>query len=54
MKLRLPVYLDNLELPSDNNNINKDNKSYGYISVMYILSLIITISSVLVVIFLGK
>ena len=55
MRERLPIVIEDLELPisSDNENISKSN-SYGYVSFMYLVSLIITVSSVLVVIFFGK
>ena len=56
MRNRLPVELENLELPIDkySNNNNNNNKSYGYVSVLYLLSLLITIGSVLTVLFLGN
>lgn len=56
MRNRLPVELENLELPIDkySNNNNSNNKSYGYVSVLYLLSLLITIGSVLTVLFLGN
>jgi len=55
MKERLPIEMDNLELPQDD-FWEKDelNNSYGYANILYILSIIITIGSVLVVIFFGK
>lgn len=48
MKSRLPVYMDNLELPKDNVNIKRNNSS-GYVSILYIMSLIITGISILIV-----
>lgn len=55
MRNRLPVELENLELPIDKySNNNSNNKSYGYVSVLYLLSLLITIGSVLTVLFLGN
>lgn len=50
MRDRLPVYIENRELPDD---LRKEEKkvSYGYVSVMYLGSLIITIISLLMVIF---
>ena len=53
MKEKLPVYIENRELPVDRNRIYRNN-SYGYVNVMYILSLIVTGISVGLVILLGK
>ena len=55
MRNRLPVHIENRELPIDNysKNVNKEY-SYGYVNVLYLASIIITITSVLVVIVLGK
>lgn len=54
MRDRLPVHIENRELPVD--NFRNDNKkdSYGYVSILYLASIIITIASVLTVIILGK
>lgn len=57
MNNRLPVYIENLELPDKNVRGSKDNErnnSYGYVSIMYILSLMISVGSILTVLFLGK
>ena len=51
MKNRLPVYIEENELPLDNKILMRSN-SYGYVNIMYILSLIITGVSVLVLILL--
>lgn len=50
MKNRLPVYMDNLELPKDNINVKRKN-SFGYVNILYIMSLIITGISVLIVLY---
>ena len=51
MKERLPVYIDNRELPVDQYNIvDKKVNSYGYVNVLYLASLIITVISVVTVI----
>ena len=49
MKNRLPVNIENRELPIDEDrNIDREKKtSYGYVSVLYLASLIITIISLL-------
>lgn len=47
MKNKLPVYLDNLELPK--NNLKTKNNSYGYVSILSLLSMIITISTILTI-----
>ena len=52
MNNKLPVYIENLELPIDDNKkeIDSHNKnSYGYVSIIYILSMMITIGSVLAI-----
>ena len=54
MRSRLPVNIENRELPRDKyNNINRED-SYGYVNVLYLSSLIITVASILTVIILGK
>ena len=56
MNDRLPVDIENLELPVDQfKKFDKpSNSSYGYANILYILSIIITIGSVLTVIFIRK
>ena len=56
MRERLPIVIEDLELPenSDSENSSKKNKSYGYVSFMYLISLMITISSILVIMFFGR
>ena len=56
MRGKLPVKLENLELPNDNYEWldRKKGMSYGYVRVMYLISLLITLGSILVVIFLGS
>lgn len=61
MNGRLPVKLENLELPVDKfNKINSRKTSVdmekinGYVSIIYLLSLIITLGSILAIIFLGN
>lgn len=49
MRNRLPVYIENNELPVD--NYKREKKSYGYVSVMYLGSLIITVISLLSILF---
>ena len=52
MKNRLPVYLENREMPVDEYKEleRRDNRnSYGYVSIMYLGSLIITIISLTMV-----
>ncbi len=49
MKNRLPVVLLNLELPVDvmkKKEDNKREKMYGYVSILYVLSIIITSLSI--------
>ena len=55
MNERLPVNIENLELPVDQfKKLDDNSNSYGYVSILYLLSIIITLGSVLTVIFLGK
>ena len=54
MKDRLPVHIENRELPKDFNNDNNREYSYGYVNVLYIVSTLITVLSLLTVIILGK
>ena len=55
MRNKLHVYIDNKELPVDNYGfIKKRNNSYGYVNILYLVSVIITGLSVLTVIFVGK
>lgn len=49
MKNRLPVNIENLELPDNNKIIVKNSNTYGYANILYIVSIIITGISVLVV-----
>ena len=51
MRNRLPVYIENREMPVDEyKELERDNKnSYGYVSVMYLGSLIITLISLTMV-----
>ena len=54
MRNRLPLNIENRELPMDKyNNINREG-SYGYVNVLYLSSLIITLASILTVIILGN
>lgn len=49
MKERLPVVIENLELPIDEFKKEEKTNSYGYVSILYIISLLITIGSVLTI-----
>ena len=55
MKNKLPVYIDNKELPVDKYSVREQrSNSYGYVNILYLTSFIITIISVMTVIFLGN
>jgi len=58
MKNKLPVYIDNLELPQDNlkqiENNNNNNRSYGFVSVIFLLSTMITLGSLLAILIFKK
>ena len=49
----LPVTIEDRQLPIDSFR-KKERNSYGYVSFLYLLSAMITVGSVLVVIFLGN
>lgn len=51
MKNKLPVYLDNLELPKDNlkKEIYHNQNSYGYVSILTLISTLITLASLITV-----
>ena len=55
MKNKLPLYIDNKELPVDKYNVSRKKEySYGYVNILYLTSIIITVLSVMTVIFLGN
>ena len=54
MRERLPIELENLELPQDNYMDPKPKSSYGFANILYLLGMIITMGSVLVVMLLGN
>ena len=60
MNGRLPVEIENLELPVDKySKMNSNNqadveKINGYVSIIYLLSLIITLGSILAIMFIGN
>lgn len=53
MKNKLPLYLENLELPIDKDKSNR-MYSFGYIDFMYIISLVVTCLSIILVLLLRK
>lgn len=54
MKDRLPIYIEKRELPEDIYKSDDRKNSYGYVNFMYLLSLVITVASVSVLLFLGN
>ena len=54
MKNKLPVYIDNLELPKDELKQEKNNNSRGYVSILFLLSTMITITSLLAILIYKK
>ena len=55
MKNKLPVLIENNELPKDTTNMEiRNNNSLGYVNILYIVSLIITSFSIAVVMVLRK
>ena len=53
MKNKLPVLIEDNELPKFN-SYKSNNQSYGYVNILYLSSIIITVASVLTVIILGN
>ena len=56
MNNRLPVNIENMELPVDpyREQDNSINFSSGFISIMSLISLIITVESILAILILGS
>ena len=54
MNKKLPLCIENRELPVDNYKKMVNSSSYGYVNIMYLISLIITIGSVITIVVLGK
>ena len=56
MRERLPVNIENYTLPMDKTSHDKENNnnSYGYVSIMFLLSLLITLGCVISLIVLGS
>jgi len=56
MKERLPVNLENLELPEDQYKKldKKNNTSYGYVNILSLISLVITTVTLLTILFFRK
>ena len=53
MRDRLPVYIENNSVPEDNFKLMEKNNSYGYVSVLYLLSIIITLGSIITLLIIG-
>ena len=54
MRDRLPVHIENRDLPKDFSSDNNREYSYGYVNILYIVSTLITVLSVLTVLVLGN
>ncbi len=55
MRNKLPVHIENRDLPIDKYVSNeRRNVSYGYVNILYLTSMLITIVSVMTVIIFGK
>ena len=52
MKEKLPVYIENRKLPEKEQN--NQEPSYGYVNILLILSILITLGSLFTIMFLGK
>lgn len=53
MKNRLPVYIDNKELPVDELKMD-DGNSYGYVNVLFLVTIITTVASMITIVILIK
>ena len=47
MRERLPIELENLELPQDNYMDPKPKSSYGFANILYLLGMVITVGSLI-------
>ena len=55
MNGRLPVEIEKIELPVDKFEVkNKHKNSYGYVSIMYLASAVITLASILLIAVFGR
>ena len=56
MRNRLPVNIENMELPVDEyeNKIVRSNKSSGYVNVLVLMSVLTTAASIITIIVLGN
>ena len=54
MNDKLPVLIENNSMPIDSFNMNNRKDSYGYVSILYLISVIITAISIMICIFLGN
>lgn len=55
MKNKLPVLIEDNELPRNNLDTNtRNNNSLGYVSILYIISILVTSFSIAVVMVLRK
>ena len=54
MRNKLPVYIENRELPNEEYKGRDNSNSYGYVNILYLTSIIITVISVVTVIMAGK
>ena len=50
----LPIEIENLDLPDNNANKKKTVKVNGFVSIVYLISLIISLGSVLVIMIMGN
>lgn len=53
MRDKLPVCIENNSIPEDNLKLPRKNNSYGYVSVLYLLSIIITLGSIITLLVIG-
>lgn len=55
MKNKLPVYIEDRELPMDKYNSREDRESsYGYVNILFLASIITTIASIITIVVLGN
>ena len=54
MRNRLPVQIENRELPIDKYNVNERDSSYGYVNILFLSSIITMISSIMMIVIFGN
>lgn len=54
MRSRLPVHIENRELPFDKTEFLERDNSSGYVNILFLASVIATIASIMTIVVLGN